>query len=372
MFHSVGNPINNWYRNWLSVSLEHFEFFCRFLCRHNYRTIQLDEWYRLQEQPSANDRKIIALTFDDGYLDNWVFAFPILKKYNLKGTIFINPEFVDPVNELRPNLEDVLAGKYKMDELLTLGHLNWQELQTMDASGVLDIQSHSMSHNFYFLSEKIIDIYNGQDKYNWMAWYIKPDRKPFSITEDQTCFLQTGYPIFEFGRSLSLRRYFPDDRLTEYAINLFASEGMVMDIKSLIVHLNNKVKLWPGHYETEEEMEARYRFELEESKKILEERLNKKIEFLCWPGGGYNKLSLKISQEAGYKASTLASKDNKNRIIDNSGFYKRIPRFGTGSFIDKNGEKILSKLPGHLIYSYKARIGNLAAKIMLKLEKIIA
>ena len=54
---------------------------------------------------SLNDAtgKDIVLTFDDGYLDNWVFAYPLLEKYNLRGTIFVNPEFVDPSLEIRAN-----------------------------------------------------------------------------------------------------------------------------------------------------------------------------------------------------------------------------------------------------------------------------
>jgi len=49
-------------------------------------------------------------------------------------------------------------------------------------------------------------------------------------------------------------------------------------------------------------MKERYWYELAESKRLLEEKLNKKVEFLCWPGGGYNELSIQLSIKAGYKA----------------------------------------------------------------------
>jgi peptidoglycan/xylan/chitin deacetylase (PgdA/CDA1 family) len=369
MFHSVGNDgVIAWKRHHLSVPAVQVENFCRFLKKNNYNTVHLDEWYHEQSKPDNDTGKVIALTFDDGYLDNWVFAWPILKKYNLKGTIFINPEFVDPGNTVRSTLEDVWAGKIRQDALQTLGFLNWPEIQAMDASGVMDIQSHSMSHNFYFHSDKIVDIYTGQPKYDWPAWYIRPERKPFYITEDQTGFVPQGYPIFEFGRALGLRRYFPDEKLVEYAVNRFIENGQ-QDKVGLISLINEKVKEWPGRFETDAEMEERYRYELFESKRILEEKLNKKVEFLCWPGGGYNELSVRLSVEAGYKASTIASREKK-KVVDNSGEYKRIQRFGMGSFLTINGKRMLIKDKNYLVQNFKARTGSLFHKNLYRTRKL--
>ena len=126
---------------------------------------------------------------------------------------------------LRTNLDDVWAGKKSMNELQTLGFLSWPEIQAMDASGVMDIQSHSMSHNFYFSSDKIKDIYTGQPNYDWLAWFHQPERKPFYVTEDQKGFVPNGYPVFEFGRALGLRRYFPDEEMIEFAVKLYDSKS---------------------------------------------------------------------------------------------------------------------------------------------------
>ena len=68
------------------------------------------------------DRKVI-ITFDDGYTDNYTVAYPILKKYNMKATIF------------------VIA-----DRIGTDGYMTEKQLKELADSGIISIQSHSDTH----------------------------------------------------------------------------------------------------------------------------------------------------------------------------------------------------------------------------------
>ena len=63
----------------------------------------------------------------------------------MKGTIFVNPDFVDPGDEVRPNLDDVAAGRCRREDLLVPGFLNWAEMREMERSGVIDIPSHAIT-----------------------------------------------------------------------------------------------------------------------------------------------------------------------------------------------------------------------------------
>jgi hypothetical protein len=301
-------------------------------------------------------------------LDNWVYAYPILKKYNLKGTIFVNPEFIDESEEIRNNLDDVWEKKIEHNQLTPLGFVNWAELQKMETTGVMDIQSHSMSHNFYFHSNQIKDIYIGQPHYDWMGWNNKPSRKPYYVTENQEQFIPKGSPIFEFGRALGLRRYFPDEQLVKYATEMYSKNEDMKDKTSLINKLSEKLSIYPGTYEADEDMEKRYRYELFESKRLLEEKLNKKIEFLCWPGGGYNKLSIDLCIEAGYKAST-ASLKNKPFAKDYLD-YKKIKRVSMTSFISTSKKNYYIKRSNFLVNLFKSHEGKILNKYIYRVQKL--
>ena len=354
MFHSVGNFHSDWNENWLSMTKTHFEEFCKYLHAKKFKTKFLDHWYNEQNNFKKSSNTIY-LTFDDGYLDNWLIAFPILKKYGLKATIFINPEFVDSSsNKIRSIQKD---GKGSNSE--SLGFLNWEEIIEMQNSGLIDFQSHSLTHNYYFQSSNIIDIYENQKKYHWLEWLSKPNEKHLWLNKNQNKSIQKGYPIFEYGRSLGLRKYLPDNNFLEYALKIYNSSfnSDSFSKKEHINHLNKKILEYDGRMENDSELEKRYQKELALSKDIIEKKLNKKVEFLCWPGGGYNNISVEISKTLGYKASTLASKLRFNKI-DNSGKYKRIKRLGLNSVDYFNGVRKEVKYNQWPIINFLAYRGN--------------
>lgn len=68
--------------------------------------------------------KPVILTFDDGYVDNYKNAYPILEKYNLKGTIFLISDFI---------------GTYP-------NYMTWAQVDEMQQSGLIDFESHTLSH----------------------------------------------------------------------------------------------------------------------------------------------------------------------------------------------------------------------------------
>lgn len=342
MMHSVGSNNTNWKERWLSVDKVHFETFCRYLNQKKYKTYFLDHWYNQEDKANQYD-KTLYLTFDDGYLDILLIAYPILKKYGIKATVFVNPEFVDPSSGVRT---------LSTNNGNTLGFLNWDEIKFLDKSGYVDIQSHTMTHNYYFKSNKIIDVHVPLNDYHWLAWISNPTRKYAWQLENQSSYTPYGYPIFEYGRALSLRRYIPDPKLIDKLVELYKAGKSIDYIMQACTELQKDL---PGRYETDDEMVDRFRYEICQSKSLLEDKLGKKVDFLCWPGGGYCDLALDLAKEAGYKASTISSKDSigfSNRTV----VFKRIVRLGMDSTIFKGrylrAKRVLPvKFKYHLVWN---------------------
>ena len=68
--------------------------------------------------------KPVIITFDDGYADNYENAYPILKKYGFKATIFLIYDFTNTY----PN------------------YLTWDQIAEMKESGLIRFESHTMTH----------------------------------------------------------------------------------------------------------------------------------------------------------------------------------------------------------------------------------
>ncbi|MCR6545557.1 polysaccharide deacetylase family protein [Dehalobacterium formicoaceticum] len=76
--------------------------------------------------------KPLLVTFDDGYLSNYTYAYPILREMGLKGTIFV---VTGEMGKTPGNLP----------------HFTWAQGKEMADSGVIDIQSHSHESHYNFL-----------------------------------------------------------------------------------------------------------------------------------------------------------------------------------------------------------------------------
>jgi peptidoglycan/xylan/chitin deacetylase (PgdA/CDA1 family) len=378
MYHSVGIPNPNWIWKFLTIPYEIFEDHLRMLKRKGFNTIDFAQLYDYVSSGKTIPPNPIVLTFDDGYLDNWVYAYPLLKKYGFKGTIFVNPEFVDPTEEYRPNLKDVWDGKVKEDNLAPHGFLSWREMREMEKSGVMDIQSHGMTHTWYFTGPEIVDFRHPGDPYVWMNWNKDTSKKYRYLTENQEGLFELGAPVYKHEKSLAVRRYYPDksldDFLTQY-VKLNGGKDFFKNISwreklfQIVKDYKGKNALNDG-FESELDQRDRYEWELKESKDILEKELRKKIGFLCWPGGGKNEFSIEISKRY-YLASTTSSRDQskqKNIYGEDPSIIRRIGIPYLGDEKELNNFKYL---PGLYLYWFiKEFNGNTSYRFIKKFLKL--
>ena len=90
----------------------------------------------------------------------------------------VNPDFVDPCPVKRETIEAVWQKKLTLNQLQVEGFLNWAEMRQMEADRVMDIQSHTMTHTWYFNGPDIIGFHRpGSNVHPWLAWNERSDRE---------------------------------------------------------------------------------------------------------------------------------------------------------------------------------------------------
>jgi peptidoglycan/xylan/chitin deacetylase (PgdA/CDA1 family) len=376
MYHSIVDAKDKWPLRHLSCPVAVFESHLKALRRANYETISLQMLYEYMAEGKPIPSRSVVLTFDDGYLDNWVYAYPLLKKYGFKGAIFVTPEFVDPAETVRPNLENVWNKQILMRDLPTTGFLSWAEMREMERTGVIEIQAHGLTHTWYYASAEIIDFHHPGDPYMWLAWNSCPTRKHLWMAEDQQTFTPWGLPVYQHAKSLATRRYFPDENLNETVVDFVKTRGEMSlfdrsdwrQTLQQVVENYRRVHGELGHFESDEEYRARLYHELNESKRIIETNLGKTVNFLCWPGGGYNETSVEISKQVGYLASTLSSRDRgrKNIFGAEPSWWARI-----SPPTAKNGRASLEYQGGfHLVFKLNSERGSNLYRLLFKSLKL--
>ncbi len=85
----VSNNRNHYLELTQAVSEQHLRFI-----KNNFVTVSLTKG--MQEINKETARGVYAtITIDDGYLDNYTYAYPLLKKYNIPATIFLTTDFIN-------------------------------------------------------------------------------------------------------------------------------------------------------------------------------------------------------------------------------------------------------------------------------------
>lgn len=74
---------------WHYVTSADFEKQMKWLDRVGYNTITFEDYEMYMEGKLTLPKKSVIITFDDGYLDTFTDAIPIMLKYNMRGVIYV-------------------------------------------------------------------------------------------------------------------------------------------------------------------------------------------------------------------------------------------------------------------------------------------
>jgi peptidoglycan/xylan/chitin deacetylase (PgdA/CDA1 family) len=118
LYHHVASGNSQWF-----VSPDHFEAQLRYLRQNDYQAITVSGYLEGADARTL-PAKTVVLTFDDGYDDMYTNAFPLLQRYQMKGTFYI------------------ITGRVG-----ERGYLTWNQIREMQAAG-MEIGAHTFTHPF--------------------------------------------------------------------------------------------------------------------------------------------------------------------------------------------------------------------------------
>jgi peptidoglycan/xylan/chitin deacetylase (PgdA/CDA1 family) len=114
--------------------LRRFEKQMAYLKRQGFQFYTASELIEHFREHAVFPRNGVALTFDDGWKDNYTNAFPVLRRLGIKATIFIIPSCIGTVSD-----------KAQAEGESGREHLSEAEILEMSAHGI-EFGSHSMNH----------------------------------------------------------------------------------------------------------------------------------------------------------------------------------------------------------------------------------
>jgi peptidoglycan/xylan/chitin deacetylase (PgdA/CDA1 family) len=126
----------------LAVPPETFDAQLKYYHDRGYTSTNLDELCGSDGGSQKYEEKKIVITFDDGYLDTYTVAFPILEKYGYTATIFL--------------ISDFIGKSHAWNSCEQFPYMHWSHAREMMSRGFL-FGSHTCTHpDLTLLEEKEI------------------------------------------------------------------------------------------------------------------------------------------------------------------------------------------------------------------------
>jgi len=112
------------------VSEADFEDDLEYLKKEGYETVVMQDLIDYTQGKGDLPQKPVVLTFDDGYFNNFAYAFPLLQKYDAKAVVSVIGYYTDMFTE-------------NPDENPAYSHITWGDINFMMNSGNVEFQNHS-------------------------------------------------------------------------------------------------------------------------------------------------------------------------------------------------------------------------------------
>ncbi len=314
LFHRIG-PIQGCP---MTVSLEEFSGYLDVILEAGYKTLTVRQLADLDVSKGLiGDSRVCLLTFDDGTLDFWTYAAPLLKERGIAATVFlVSDRLCGNDDPIRPSLDDYWNGQVEFRELYQLPdfhtvnrlafggresrsahHLSWNEVRALHKTGLFDFQCHSMDHGTHFCSNKIVGF-----------------RKPLNhwTLEFAAGHNGLGSPIYEVNSTLVGPRFFGCEDLQfslEQTVQklggarFFERHDWHQLLRNLAARMVGESE---GYYEEAEVWRQKVLMNFKTSESAFVSELGMKPISLGWPFGRCSDESVFLAERHGFELGFVA------------------------------------------------------------------
>lgn len=219
-----------------------------------YQIVTLEEIFK---PASKGSKKRICFTFDDGYLNNYTTALPILEKHNIPATFYIITESLnDPSFVLWADRMDLLVKAAAGNPIMIGEH----KFINSGSGYVCKTLDNILLPNYL---KKL-----GREKYDLL--------------------LKASGAVTEYEKISNTH--------TEYT-RLMQPDELIRFAQSPLVHIGSHTVWHLNLSNTEEQIVEE---ELKHSKERLEQLLKKEIQSIAYPDGSYNQKVIELAENCGY------------------------------------------------------------------------
>lgn len=273
VYHSV-SPDASWlpWSNNTSVRPETLRCHLQVLSKTGWQFISTQQFLDARQKEERLPARAVMLHFDDAYLDNYLFAVPILREFQVPATIFASTDFIAPGHQLRDAARAGSADAWQ-------GYMNAAELRALDADPLFDIEAHGTNHARIPVSDQVSEVVLEED---WLR------HAPLSWA------LQAGNKSKWFEATTPPPSIAPGTRLPHHDSALSGR------------WIRNGVP------ESDPEFSARVSGMLSEAHHTMSEILGRAPRMLAWPFDRSSPRSIEIARSVGFKVVTGGRGENRD------------------------------------------------------------
>ena len=135
MYHRIVDDRQECKDHWTSVHVQDFRRQLEFLDRWGYTAITTEDYLLFRENRLSLPKKPVIITFDDGYLDTYQYAFPLLREFGMRAIVFVLGDRTVDTNNWDNTIRGIKESPLMDDE----------QIIDMHEAG-FEIGAHTMTH----------------------------------------------------------------------------------------------------------------------------------------------------------------------------------------------------------------------------------